>query len=68
LCKCPNKSLLPCLHRLVQQGRKKLRTRFGRQQLQQLPRLACHLLPTSSNVNKNRISHVELVVNGENTH
>ena len=38
---------------LIRKRRKKLRMRVGRQQLQQLPRLACISLPKSSNVSKN---------------
>jgi hypothetical protein len=38
---------------LIQQGRKKLRIQVERQQIQQLPRLACLSLPKSGNINKN---------------
>jgi len=38
---------------LIQQGRKKLCIQVGRQQIQQLPRLACLSLPKSGNINKN---------------
>jgi hypothetical protein len=59
ICRCPHKYLIRCLHLLVQQDRKNLHTRFGRKQFQQLSRLACRFLTTSSNINKNRISNVE---------
>ncbi len=38
---------------LIRKDRKKLDIRVGGQQLQQLPRLACLSLPTSSNISKN---------------
>ena len=38
---------------LIRKDRKKLGIRVGGQQLQQLPRLACLSLPTSSNIGKN---------------